>query len=647
MTFISFVASALRADWRPCVAGAAIAAVLLSQPAPAVAFTVPDPGGDETADLTLPPPGGQFFGFSQGPMTPGAASHTPKEYAAQAARVGANMLRNSLQWRRVEPKRDVWNETGWSEYKRIHDSLRARGITPLFTFGWAPGWAREADALGNPICTSKCPPADTEAMLAEWREFVAEAARRLPGSAFATWNEPNLAGPWGSNTIEVDPARYTRLAISSYEGIKAVAPGTPVIAGGLATRAVTEPSPDMDYRIFLDAAYQAGLVGKADGIDFHIYPQAGEMGAGTRFARIFSDLRWIKAHHGDETPLWVTEYGRTTSGAGGLSEADQADLLLRGVRRMLTMSDVRAVLIHRLDDNTDWPESHTEYGYGVLRQGTVPLPPKKAYCDLVAEAGTNYPLCPGALPPETTIDSAPPPVGSAADATFAFSTTEEWARLECSLDSAPFGQCSSPITYTDLADGEHRFQVRAVDAAATADPTPAEHTFRIENAPETVIDSGPAEFTANRSPVFTFSSSEPDSTFQCAIDGGTFQACSSGDSFGPLPDGFHSFAVRAGDSAGNFDPTPASRTFTIDTIPPETTITSSSLGRRRTATFSFTSDSTGARFQCQLDRGSWSGCASPYQTPRLGRGEHLFLVRAIDRAGNLDPTPAEQVFKIA
>lgn len=647
--FLAFVGSVLHAGSRRGAVGSALALLLVVQPAPAVGFTAPDPGGDETADLTLAPPDGRYFGFSLGVITPGGAPHTPKGYAAQSARVGANILRNSLQWRRVEPKRDVWDEDRWEQYRKIHDNLHARGITPLFTFGRAPDWARDTDASGTPICSTKCPPADTPAILAEWREFVAEAARRLPRSVLAVWNEPNLASAWSGNTVEVDPPRFARLAINAYQGVKSVAPGIPVLAGGLATRVVTEPSPDMDHVTFLAWAYYAGLKGNADGIDFHVYPNAPRMGAGTRFARIFYEIRFVKWYFGDsDTPLWVTEFGRTTSGDEGATEAEQAEVILRGVRRMLTMPDVRAALIHRLDDNPDWSPSHPEYGYGILRVGSVPLQPKQAYCDLAAEAGNSYPLCPGAPPPETRIDSAPPSPHGSPSATFAFSSPEEWATFECSLDAAPFVPCSSPTTYGSLADGGHRFRVRAVDAAGVADPTPAEYVFSVAIPPETTIDSGPSGFTRNPSPVFTFSSSKAGSTFECAIDGGAFNPCSSKESFGPLPDGSHTFAVRARDAKGTLDPTPASRSFTVDTVPPDTRITSSSVSdpSGRTMSFSFTSDSPGSRFQCRLDKGSWEACSSPYKTPRLGRGDHVFRVRAIDKAGNLDPTPAEETFRI-
>ncbi|HKJ35209.1 MAG TPA: beta-propeller fold lactonase family protein [Solirubrobacterales bacterium] len=83
--------------------------------------------------------------------------------------------------------------------------------------------------------------------------------------------------------------------------------------------------------------------------------------------------------------------------------------------------------------------------------------------------------------------------------------------------------------------------------------------------PETTIDSGPAEgeVTKDSTPSFTYSSNEAGSSFECSTDGGAYGPCAS-----PLPelaDGDHSFAVQATDSAGNTDPTPAARNFTVDT----------------------------------------------------------------------------------
>ncbi len=90
--------------------------------------------------------------------------------------------------------------------------------------------------------------------------------------------------------------------------------------------------------------------------------------------------------------------------------------------------------------------------------------------------------------------------------------------------------------------------------------------------PETTITSGPSGSTNDPTPTFAFSSDEAGSTFECRFDAAAFGACSGpGDSHTPaaaLSAGPHTFAVRATDAATNTDPTPASRSFTVDTQAP-------------------------------------------------------------------------------
>ncbi len=83
--------------------------------------------------------------------------------------------------------------------------------------------------------------------------------------------------------------------------------------------------------------------------------------------------------------------------------------------------------------------------------------------------------------------------------------------------------------------------------------------------PQTTIDSGPVGGTNDPTPTFTFSSSEAGSSFECRLDSGSFAPCSSPRTTAHLADGSHTFRVRATDPAGNVDPTPASRSFTVKT----------------------------------------------------------------------------------
>ena len=92
------------------------------------------------------------------------------------------------------------------------------------------------------------------------------------------------------------------------------------------------------------------------------------------------------------------------------------------------------------------------------------------------------------------------------------------------------------------------------------------------------------------------------------------------------------------------EPTPArpAASFTVDTTPPDTTISAGPSGVTddTTPTFTFESGEPGITFECRLDGGSFFACSSPHTTATLGDGAHTFEVRATDAAGNVDPSPA-------
>jgi Right handed beta helix region len=85
-----------------------------------------------------------------------------------------------------------------------------------------------------------------------------------------------------------------------------------------------------------------------------------------------------------------------------------------------------------------------------------------------------------------------------------------------------------------------------------------------------------------------------------------------------------------------------------DRTPPDTRITKGPRGRthKRTVKFKFVSTEAGSTFQCKLDRKPFKTCRSPKKYKRLKPRKHVFKVRAIDPAGNVDPTPAVRRFKV-
>ncbi|HEU5277858.1 MAG TPA: Ig-like domain-containing protein [Gaiellaceae bacterium] len=248
--------------------------------------------------------------------------------------------------------------------------------------------------------------------------------------------------------------------------------------------------------------------------------------------------------------------------------------------------------------------------------------------------------------PNTTIDSGPADPSGDATPNFAFSSSETGSSFECRVDGGSWSACTSPDTVSPaLAAGSHTFDVRATDQAGNTDATPATRTWTLDlTAPNTTIDSNPADPSGNTTPTFSFSSSESGSTFECRLDGGSWTPCSSPNTLSPaLAAGSHTFDVRATDQAGNTDATPASYAWTVDLTAPNTTIDSNPAdpSGNTTPTFTFSSSESGSTFECRLDGGSWAPCSSPDTiSPALTEGSHTFDVRARDQAGNTDTTPA-------
>ena len=168
-----------------------------------------------------------------------------------------------------------------------------------------------------------------------------------------------------------------------------------------------------------------------------------------------------------------------------------------------------------------------------------------------------------APPLDTSITNGPSGTVASASASFSFSSTKTGASFECKLDAGAWGACSSPKSYSGLANGSHTFSVRAKDGG-NVDATPATRTWTVDrSAPNTTITSGPSGTVSSSSASFTFTSSEANSTFECRLDGGAWTVCTSPKSYSSLARGSHTFSVRARDAAGNTDGSPANRSWKV------------------------------------------------------------------------------------
>jgi hypothetical protein len=234
-------------------------------------------------------------------------------------------------------------------------------------------------------------------------------------------------------------------------------------------------------------------------------------------------------------------------------------------------------------------------------------------------------------------------------------------KLELLPDDSPYGRASpgqKPVTVSNL---ELRLPVLETPGALGGlVQAPAEKVlpagYQLARGfdlgpPETRIDH-PRSATNDTTPELEFSSSDVGSTFECRLDStddADWASCSSPFQAPELAEGEHTFDVRATDPEDNTDATPASLSFDVDTVAPPTEIGKGPKGtvkRGHPVAFRFESAEAGSTFECKLDDRDFVPCDSPkrYSTPFLGR--HLFQVRAVDAAGNVDSTPAKKRFRL-
>jgi Bacterial Ig-like domain len=265
-----------------------------------------------------------------------------------------------------------------------------------------------------------------------------------------------------------------------------------------------------------------------------------------------------------------------------------------------------------------------------------------------------------------TVDTVPPTVGvsggpsqgsttNSTSAGFTLRPSETVASLMCKLDrpGAPgtFAACGSTTpSYSNLTtDGIYTFSTYAVDQAGNTGSTTTRSWTVDRTPPDTSISNGPSGPTSSTAAAFDFSATGGAVSYQCKLEPtGDWESCSSGKSYSSLAPGTYTFSVRATDGVGNVESTPATRTFTVDTQPPDTAIDSGPSGDTSSSSASFTFSATepNVSFECKLDAGPWEPCISGKTYSSLASGSHTFSVRGRDQAGNLESSQATRTWTI-
>ncbi len=206
-----------------------------------------------------------------------------------------------------------------------------------------------------------------------------------------------------------------------------------------------------------------------------------------------------------------------------------------------------------------------------------------------------------------------------------------------------------------LVDGSHGATAIASDAAGNPSPAASRAFSTDATPPQTSIDSGPPPITSADSAVLSFSSPESGLVFECSRGAQPFAPCTSPVALSGLADGSYLFRVRAVDAAGNVDPTPAQRTWIVDTQPPAAPVVvspaaGSLVGPKPNVTGTTEPD---AVVEVLLD-GSLAGTTTASgtgafiftATVALSQGGHTAAARARDGANNLGPLSAPRAFSV-
>lgn len=238
---------------------------------------------------------------------------------------------------------------------------------------------------------------------------------------------------------------------------------------------------------------------------------------------------------------------------------------------------------------------------------------------------------------------------------------------ECAVDGSEWEPCDLPWE-PSLRDGGHQIQMRSLDGSGDPVSGGIDVSFTLDTTPPiSSIANGPADGSAIGADQATFEFSGADvETFECAFDSLTFSACSGPQTFAGLDDGAHKFSVRGVDSVGNVQPVPDSRTFVVDTVEPDTSIDwirtkyqfENDLGPLSVLDSSrivgsVVADSAPSSIECKFDSDEYEPClgldfqsGSALHRASVSNGTHTLFARAVDEAGNVDSTPAQELFSV-
>lgn len=211
---------------------------------------------------------------------------------------------------------------------------------------------------------------------------------------------------------------------------------------------------------------------------------------------------------------------------------------------------------------------------------------------------------------------------------------------------------SFSFTISEAIDGTYNYSVTQTDLAANTSAADTQQWIKDSTAlPVPTIDTPVADpFLSNAVNLILSGQCQTGLTVQLSgvlasdvlspANSLTIACASSAYSFTiTKADGTYNLSVNQTD--GVITSGSATRTWTKDTVEPNTTLSSSppATNYSNLAEFVFSSNEAGS-LECSLDGAAYNTCASPLVYDSLTNVSHTLNIRSIDQAGNIESTPA-------
>lgn len=291
---------------------------------------------------------------------------------------GAQWIRLDISWRKTERTQGTYNDAELAMTDHAIELAEQAGAKIIMAVSETPAWASGSTQINTP-------PRE----LADFAHFVHAMTLRYKGrvAAWEIWNEPNHPRFWNPAP---NAAQYAQMLKAAAPAVRSADPAAKVLFAGLAhndypyLQDVYAAAPDIGDYFDVMATHPYTAAGQAPTIisrqsDGRMTPQT---------FRAYEEVRAVMSAHGDNKPIWFTEFGWSTNSQtlhplGGVSETTQALHLADAFQIIATVPYIEVAIVYNLRNNYWANDADTwEDQLGLLRTDFTPKPAYTVFAEI-------------------------------------------------------------------------------------------------------------------------------------------------------------------------------------------------------------------------------------------------------------------------